>query len=65
MSTTVAATQRPAKIYVPAPAWVAGVIALMFAYVVFAENGAVLAGSWEFFHEAFHDGRHSFGVPCH
>lgn len=50
---------------VPAFAWIAVMVALFASYLMFAENGALLANSWELLHESFHDGRHAFGVPCH
>lgn len=52
-------------LYVPLAAWLAVAVALVTAYVLLQENGAVLASSWETVHELFHDGRHALGVPCH
>ncbi len=52
-------------LHVPKELWLASLLALVFAYFMFAENGAVLTQNWELFHEFFHDGRHLFGVPCH
>ncbi len=52
-------------VQVPVAAWLASAVAFATMYLVFSENGAVLAQSWETFHEFFHDGRHLFGVPCH
>ncbi len=49
----------------PVRAWLIAVVALIVVYVVTLENGAVLADGARFLHEAFHDGRHLLGVPCH
>jgi len=49
----------------PARAWLIALVAIFFLYAVTLENGAVLADGARFLHEAFHDGRHFLGVPCH
>ncbi len=49
----------------PARAWLMSVIAFVVLYAVTMENGAVLADGARFLHEAFHDGRHLIGFPCH
>jgi len=54
-----------APIRVPLHVWAAALVATFLMYVVFQENGVLLARSWETLHEFFHDGRHLFGVPCH
>jgi hypothetical protein len=46
-------------------AWLIALVALLALYAVTLENGAVLADGARFLHEAFHDGRHFLGVPCH
>jgi len=49
----------------PARAWLIALVAVIALYAVTLENGAVLADESRFLHEAFHDGRHFLGVPCH
>ncbi len=49
----------------PVRAWLVALVALALLYAVTLENGAVLADGARFLHEAFHDGRHFLGVPCH
>lgn len=49
----------------PARAWLIALVALVVLYAVTLENGAVLADGAHLVHEAFHDGRHFVGVPCH
>ena len=65
MSTTTVPVAGTQPIRVPAVAWLVALFALGVIYVMLQENGAVLARSWETFHEFFHDGRHILGVPCH
>lgn len=64
MTTTMPAPPVEA-IRVPLLAWLTMAISLFGLYLVFQENGALLANSWETLHEFFHDARHAFGVPCH
>lgn len=52
-------------IRVPVLAWLVAAIGIFAIYLVLQENGALLADSWKVLHEAFHDGRHGLGVPCH
>lgn len=54
----------PAPIVIPVWSWVVFASALLASYLMLQENG-VLMSSWETLHEFFHDGRHSFGFPCH
>ena len=49
----------------PVRLWLAVLTALLAAYVVTMENGALLADAARHVHELFHDGRHFLGVPCH
>ena len=49
----------------PSRVWLVALLALAVVYAVTLENGAVLADGARFLHEAFHDGRHLLGVPCH
>ena len=49
----------------PSRFWLVALLALAVIYAVTLENGAVLADGARFLHEAFHDGRHLLGVPCH
>lgn len=49
----------------PVRAWLVALVALLALYALTLENGAVLADGARFLHEAFHDGRHFLGVPCH
>lgn len=65
MTTTVLPTPTAAPIRVPWLAWATVAISLFSLYLVFQENGALLASSWETLHEFFHDARHALGVPCH
>ena len=60
------ATPRPSAqpISVPGWVWVLLIFAMLTAYVVLQENGAVISQS-ERIHEFFHDGRHALGFPCH
>lgn len=50
---------------VPLRTWMIVAVALLVAYVVALDNGAVLRSSAATVHELFHDGRHFLGVPCH
>ncbi len=59
------ATGQVEAIYVPKELWIAALLATVFSYLLFSENGALLTENWEVMHEFFHDGRHVFGVPCH
>lgn len=52
-------------IRIPRLAWLAAMAATIGLYLVFNENGVVLAQGWETLHELFHDGRHLLGAPCH
>lgn len=60
---------EPMRPVVPAissvSAWLVALVALLALYALTLENGAVLADGARFLHEAFHDGRHFVGVPCH
>ncbi len=54
------------------PALAALLLALLAAYLVLFDQGALLApvthamrDSGGVLHELFHDARHLFGVPCH
>ena len=62
-------TVEPMTTLVPAlsrsRAWIIALMAVLVLYAVTLENGAVLADGARFLHEAFHDGRHFLGVPCH
>jgi len=62
-------TVEPMTTLVPAlsrsRAWLIALMAVLVLYAVTLENGAVLADGARFLHEAFHDGRHFLGVPCH
>ncbi len=49
----------------PVRAWLIALVAVLVLYAVTLENGVVLADGARFLHEAFHDGRHFLGVPCH
>ncbi|MDQ3569459.1 MAG: CbtB-domain containing protein [Actinomycetota bacterium] len=49
----------------PAQAWLVVLTAMVVLYGVTMENGAVLADGARYLHEAFHDGRHFMGFPCH
>ncbi len=50
---------------VPLRTWMVLALALLVAYLVTLDNGAVLSSSAATVHELFHDGRHFLGVPCH
>lgn len=53
-------------IHVPAWSWILAMVALAVVSLLLQENGAVLlANQAAWLHEAVHDGRHAFGVPCH
>ncbi len=62
-------TVEPMTTLVPAlsrsRAWLIAVMAVVVLYAVTLENGVVLADGARLLHEAFHDGRHFLGVPCH
>lgn len=45
--------------------WMVLAVALLVAYLVTMDNGAVLRSGAATVHEVFHDGRHFLGVPCH
>ena len=52
------------------PIWLALILFTLFA--VFFDNGFLLspilgkaAGTQNYLHELFHDGRHLLGTPCH
>lgn len=51
------------------PAWaILGAVAVVVMYLVAFEAGPVstaLGQGAALLHEAFHDGRHALGVPCH
>jgi cobalt transporter subunit CbtB len=48
------------------PRWTWLVMALaMFASYVIVQEGGWLTSHWMVLHEAFHDGRHALGFPCH
>ncbi|MDQ3679700.1 MAG: CbtB-domain containing protein [Actinomycetota bacterium] len=49
----------------PARAWLVVLAAMVVLYGVTMENGAVFADGARYLHEAFHDGRHFIGFPCH
>jgi hypothetical protein len=53
------------RIAVPAWAWLLAVGAVLGAYLLTMENGALLGHTAENLHEFFHDARHFAGVPCH
>lgn len=65
MAATAVVRAPQERIHVPALAWLAALVSALALYLVFQENGALLAHSWETLHELFHDGRHVLGVPCH
>ena len=65
---TAITTRRPAALPVPLWAWLAVMLAVGVLWLVTFEGGSIssaLSGSASFLHEAFHDGRHLLGVPCH
>ena len=51
-------------IRIPAVAWAAVVIALLWITYAFLGQD-VAPGLWNFMHEFFHDGRHFLGIACH
>ena len=55
----------PARVAVPAWAWMLSLLSLLALYVIAQDNGAVLAQLGDAAHEFFHDARHSLGMPCH
>jgi hypothetical protein len=55
----------PARVDVPAWAWLLTAVGLFVLYLVTQDNGAVLSSAGDMAHEFFHDARHSLGVPCH
>lgn len=57
--------ERLPRVAVPPWAWLVVALALLAAYLVTLENGALLSTSANTLHEFFHDGRHLLGVPCH
>lgn len=65
MAATLTPGRSATRIPVPALAWIATALAITLLYFMLQENGALLAHSWEYVHELFHDGRHALGVPCH
>lgn len=59
---------RPVAGQVPRWAWLALATALLVLWAVALEGGflsELVGRSNMFLHEAFHDGRHLLGVPCH
>jgi hypothetical protein len=61
-------TVRPVVVQVPRWAWLALAVAFLALWAVAMEAGflsEVAGRSNMFLHEAFHDGRHLLGVPCH
>lgn len=63
---TMSTAALKAHAVVPAWVWAIAAFALLGAYFLVQENGAVLsAGAANFLHEVTHDGRHALGVPCH
>jgi Probable cobalt transporter subunit (CbtB) len=50
---------------VPLWAWLVAAAAILVAYAVTMDNGAVLGRAASNVHELFHDARHFVGVPCH
>ncbi len=65
-----AAINRPATTGLALPRWTWALLAAAVAvlWLVSMEASAVsqaVAGSANFLHELFHDGRHLLGVPCH
>lgn len=64
------APARPAAAPTAIPRWTALAVlaAVTLLWLVTMEGSAVssaLAGTPDFLHELFHDGRHLLGVPCH
>lgn len=57
--------ERIPRVAVPRWAWLVVALALLAAYLVTLESGALLSASANTLHEFFHDGRHLLGVPCH
>jgi hypothetical protein len=65
---TAITTTRPLALPVPRWVWLAVALAVGVLWLVTFEGGSLsraLSGSASFLHEAFHDGRHLLGVPCH
>ncbi|OYN75497.1 hypothetical protein CG716_25110 [Mycolicibacterium sphagni] len=57
-------TATPAAIHIPALAWIAVVITLL--WITYAFLGQDIAPNvWNHLHEFFHDGRHFLGIACH
>ena len=58
---------RPEGIAVPRWTWALLALAFAVLWLVTMEGSVVsaLAGTPNFLHELFHDGRHLLGVPCH
>jgi hypothetical protein len=57
-------TGATTPIGIPALAWVAVVITLL--WITYAFLGQDIAPSvWSHMHEFFHDGRHFLGIACH
>ncbi len=68
MSVSTHAPHQPEDADVPAGAGVIVALAVVVMYLVAFEAGPVstaLGQGAAFLHEAFHDGRHALGVPCH
>lgn len=65
MAATLSPGPHADRVPVPLLAWLAVALAVAVLYVMLQENGALMAHSWEYVHELFHDGRHALGVPCH
>ena len=65
MTSTPLSRQIPARVHVPAWAWLLLTLALVTLYLITQDNGAVLAEAGDLAHEFFHDARHALGVPCH
>lgn len=61
-------TTRPVAPALPRWLWPAAGLAAVTLWLVTFEGGALseaVSGSASFLHEAFHDGRHLLGMPCH
>lgn len=68
MTVTTRAPHQPEVADVPAWAGVLVALAVVVMYLVAFEAGPVstaLGQGAALLHEAFHDGRHALGVPCH
>lgn len=64
----ITAEPRGAISAIPAVAGLLVILAITLLYLVAFEAGPVSAAMGQgaaFLHEAFHDGRHAIGVPCH